>query len=88
MTAITKLTHRFSEADIEEEIVVMRLDTGDFYAITGTGATIWRMIDGSRTRDDLTKLLAEEFDGDGTGLSNDVDRYLDELERHGLIAYA
>ena len=41
MPAITKLLDRFTETDIDEEIIIMRLDTGDLLSLAGTGATVW-----------------------------------------------
>ena len=86
MTVIAKYTERFTEADIDDEIVIMRLDTGDFYSLSGTSAAIWRLIDGTRDRRSLLSALASEFDGDPDAMNKDVDDFLDNLRELGLLA--
>ena len=86
MTAIAKLTDRFTEAHIDDEIVVMRLDNGEFFSLAGTGAIIWRLIDGTRDRSALLEALAIEFDGDRANIASDVDEFLLRLRETGLLA--
>ncbi len=86
MTAITKFAERFTEAHIDDEIVVMRLDNGEFFSLAGTGANIWRLIDGTRDRNALLTALAGEFDGDEAEIASDVDEFLLRLRETGLLA--
>jgi hypothetical protein len=86
MKAIAKLPERFSETAIDGEIVVMRLDDGDFFALTGTGAAIWRSIDGRRSRDDLVTALAGQFATAPSEIAGDIDAFLARLKEAGLIA--
>lgn len=88
MTVIVKQAGRFSETTIDDEIVVMRLDNGEFYSLTGTGAAIWRMIDGTRGRAELIDALAQEFLGDRQQIGMEAEQFLGELEEAGLIAEA
>jgi pyrroloquinoline quinone biosynthesis protein D len=86
MAAIAKLTDRFTEADIDDEIVVMRIDNGEFFSISGSGTTIWRLIDGTRDREDLLEALSDDFGGDGVDIAADVDDFLLLLRETGLLA--
>ena len=86
MTAIAKLNERFTEADIDNEIVVMRVDNGEFFSLAGTGAAIWRLIDGTRDRNALLAALAGEFDGEEADIACDVDEFLLRLRDTGLLA--
>ena len=86
MTAIAKLSDRFTEADIDHEIVIMRLDNGEFFSLSGTSAGIWRLIDGQRDRAALLAALAEEFEGDERRIAADVDAFLADLRETGLLA--
>jgi len=85
MPAITKLLDRFTETDIDEEIIIMRLDTGDLLSLAGTGATVWRLIDGERDRRSLFAALADDFPGDDQRIALDVGAFLAELKESGLI---
>ena len=86
MTAIAKLTDRFTETEIDDEIVVMKLDSGDFFSITGTGCAIWRLIDGARDRVALVAALLAEFPDGADAIAGDVDAFLRTLQDEGLLA--
>ncbi len=88
MNGIAKHIDRFSETDIDEEIVVMRLDTGEFYSLSGTAASAWRLIDGRRDRAALLTALAAEYETDEGDIATDVDEFLVQLTEFGLIGAA
>ena len=83
---ITKQVDRFTETDIDDEIVVMKLDSGDFFSLAGSAAAIWRLIDGSRDRAALIESLAEQFEADEAEIAADVDDFLANLKEQGLVA--
>ena len=86
MTAIAKLADRFTETDIDGEIVLMRLDNGEFFALSGTAAATWRLIDGRRDRAALIEGLAREFDAGADHIAADVDEFVARLKDRGLLA--
>jgi hypothetical protein len=86
MNAVAKQAGRFTETEIDDEIVIMRLDTGEFFAVSGTAAAAWRLIDGSRDRGALLAALTAEFSGDEQQIEQDVDEFLAQLKATGLIA--
>ena len=61
MGAIRKQLDGITETEIDDEIVVMRLDNGEFFALSGTAAAAWRLIDGNRDRRALLAALASEY---------------------------
>jgi len=85
MNPVIKLSERFTEAAIDDEIVVMRIDTGEFFSLTGTAATTWRLIDGNRNRDALLAALADEYSTDEAAIAADVDEFLAHLRETGLL---
>jgi pyrroloquinoline quinone biosynthesis protein D len=86
MTAIKKSDERISEASVDDEVVVMRLDSGEFFSLTGTGATIWRLIDGRRDREELLSALADEYHAEEDQLAGDLDAFLRQLSDNGILA--
>ena len=86
MNRVIKLSECFTEAAIDDEIVIMRVDTGEFFSLTGTAATTWRLIDGQRGRDALIAALADEYSTDGAAIAADVDEFLAQLKETGLLA--
>jgi hypothetical protein len=85
MSAIVKIAANYVETDIDDETVLMRLSDGDFFALDGTGRAIWQAIDGTRSRDAIVALLADQFEADPALLGADVDRFLEDLAGAGLV---
>ena len=87
MTApLTKAHGRFSETTIDDEIVIMSLDNGDFFSLSGTSAAVWGLIDGSRDRAALISQLATEYDVATEAMAGDVDAFLAQLSMAGFLA--
>lgn len=83
--AISKRIGSFTEADVDDEVIVMRLDTGELFALAGTAAAIWRLIDGQRDREALRAALAEEYDAGSQEIGDDLDHLIEQLKDAGLV---
>jgi hypothetical protein len=88
MSVLTKRPDRFTETEVDDEIVVMRLDSGEFFSLSGTAAATWRLIDGTRARDEILDALAAAYGTDESAIVADVDDFLAQLKEQGLIATA
>jgi hypothetical protein len=86
--ALTKRTGQFSETAIDDEVVVMSLDSGDFFSLTGTARTIWQLIDGTRDRSALLVALASHYDCEEAQIAGDLDGFVAQLSQAGLIGAA
>jgi hypothetical protein len=86
MTFLTKRVGRFTETEIDDEIVVMHLGTGEFFSVVGTAAAIWRLIDGTRDRSALIAALSAKFEADDQDIAADVDEFISRLQGIGLLA--
>ena len=76
----------FSETGVDDEIIVMRLDNGEIFALSGTAAAAWRLIDGKRDRAALLAALADEFAADESEISRMSSELPGRLGQRGLIA--
>ena len=85
MSKLRKAAGRFSETVIEGEVVVMNLDDGVFFSLTGTAAAGWHLIDGTRDRAELVSALAKEFATDPQTVAADLDPFLGQLIEAGLV---
>lgn len=86
MTAtLNKRPDRFVETEIDDEIVVMDLDSGNFFSLKDTALEIWRLVDGARTRADITAALAEIYDAGEGDLADDIAEFLDQALAAGLL---
>lgn len=83
---LTKKEDSFSVTQIDDEYVIMLLDSGEFLSLAGTAGAIWERIDGTRDRDALVADLAREFQAAPEEIASDVDDFLSSLRDAGLIA--
>ncbi|MDE2302811.1 MAG: HPr-rel-A system PqqD family peptide chaperone [Sphingomonadales bacterium] len=86
MTVPAKRVGCFSETTFEDEVVVLHLESGEFYSLQGSARAIWEAIDGVASREALIAALAENFDAPPAEIAADVDRFLDRLSEAGLVA--
>ena len=83
---ITKCPDQFSETAIDEEIVVMSLESGDFFSLSGTGRTIWQLLDNHSKRVELLAELARSYGLDESAIAAEFDLFIASLSQAGLVA--
>jgi pyrroloquinoline quinone biosynthesis protein D len=86
MSILAKDPSRFAETRIDDETVIMSLDSGDFFSLTGTAQSIWRLLDGTRDRAAILAELAAEYDALEAEMASDLDSFLAGLRAAGLLA--
>ncbi len=83
---LRKNPQAFSETAIDGEVVLLNLNDGTFFSLTGTAAEIWPLIDGLRDRPALLADLAAEHGTTAEVIAADVDHFLAQLTDAGFIA--
>ena len=86
MYAIRKLAGNYTEAAIDDEIILMRLDNGELLSLTDSAAAVWRLIDGQRDRAAVVAALEAEFEAGSQQIDRDVTELLRRLAEARLIA--
>lgn len=84
--SLAKRTDRFVETVIDEEAVVMDLDSGDFFSLGGTAYAIWGLIDGTRTRAEIIAALVAGYAAPEAEVAADFDAFVGDLAERGFIA--
>jgi pyrroloquinoline quinone biosynthesis protein D len=82
---LIKQSARFSETVIDDEVVVMSLESGDFFSLTGTARDIWMLIDGTRDRAVLLSQLAARYECPEAEIAEDINAFLEQLNQAGLL---
>lgn len=77
---------KFVETEIDDEVVLMDLTSGDFFSLAGTSLEVWRLIDGTRTEAQIVAALAAEYDEKPARVEADVRAFLTDLRSAGLLA--
>ena len=73
----------------ETVLVPVKVGVANFenvYLLSQVGAFLWEHLDGTRDREQLCQLITSKFRvPDGRDVGNDVDTFLGELARRGLV---
>lgn len=85
MTALTKNADRFVETAIDDETVVMDMDSAEFFSLNSTAGAVWRAIDGARSRDEVVAAVAAEYAVSPADIGADVDELIEQLVASGFV---
>jgi hypothetical protein len=70
---------------VENELVLVDLDTNRIYSLNATGARLWELLNEGRTRAQIVTALSEEFDVGDAAVGDEVDRLLESLASESLV---
>lgn len=76
---------RFPWMQIEDEIVALDTTTSQYLSANPSAALLWHALVAGATRDDLVGSLVYRYAIDAATAGADVDRFLEALDRRGLI---
>ncbi len=82
---LKKATNRLAETEIDDEIVLMNIDTGHFHALRNTGLAIWKLIDGTRDINALCDALRQSYAVDPDVCAIEVDRFINLMVEAGFV---
>lgn len=71
-------------ADLEDEAVLLNVETGIYFGLDATGARIWKLLEAGHPTEEIVSELIEVYDVAAPQLRLDVARFLAELEAYGL----
>ena len=74
--------------EMDGEFVMMGVDQGEYYAVKGVAATLWRHLAEPRDLDTLCALVAEEYDVTPDACRADVAAFLAQLSGKGMVVAA
>lgn len=85
MTKPRKITANYVETEIDDEILLVDLDGGELFSLSGTGREVWKMIDGERSAEAIAEALGREFSAPIETIERDVSALIRDLEQSGLV---
>lgn len=87
MTArLMKQQGRFSETEVDGEVILLHLDDGTFFSLTETAAAIWALIDDKRNRAAIQAELAKMYDADDVTIAAQLGGFIVQLQAAGFVA--
>jgi coenzyme PQQ biosynthesis protein PqqD len=73
--------------EAEDELVLLDLDAGTYFALNEVGARVWELCDGEHGLAEIVSSIEAEFEAPRGVIEKDVRALLDELETDHLVAY-
>jgi coenzyme PQQ synthesis protein D (PqqD) len=70
----------------DQVLVLLHLESGQYFTLDRVGARIWHLCDGARTADQIVHAISQESQANETVVRRDTAELLSELHAVGLIA--
>ena len=67
------------------ELVLVNMETGEFYGLNEVGMTIWDLCDGHRSSDDMAAIISQESDAPIEDVGDDVEEVFEGLVSEKLL---
>ena len=77
----TRIVHE----TLEGETIIIHLETGSYYSLTGSGSEIWSLLAGGPSVAQVCAALARRHARPESEFSSAVEGFIAELEREGLV---
>jgi len=71
--------------DLDQETVLMSIDAGAYYGLEGPAQSIWRALETPMTFATLIEHLTREYNVAPETCTADVEKFLGEMEKEGLL---
>ena len=71
--------------DLDDTIVMMNVDEGQYYELDPIAAKIWTLIEAPRAVDDICNALAGEYDVDPDTCRQDTLEFLQTASENGIV---
>jgi hypothetical protein len=71
--------------ELDQETVLMSIDAGAYYGLEGPARSIWEILETPLTFSALVDRLVEEYRVSPETCAADLQRFLGEMEREGLL---
>lgn len=75
-------------SDDLQTVALLHLEAGKPKVLNGTAATIWCLMDGQRSQDDISAILVEEFDDAEGMIPGQVEAFFKALAEESLVEVA
>jgi hypothetical protein len=70
---------------IDNEVIIIEFDSGNYYSLQHTGTDVWRLIERGAGPADIAAQLGGLYNGPPAVIAEAVDRLLGELREENLI---
>jgi hypothetical protein len=72
-------------AELDNEAVLLNVETGIYFGIDAVGTRIWQLLEAGSSVEDIFSQLQEEYDVEPSELRTDLNEFLDVLQANELV---
>jgi Coenzyme PQQ synthesis protein D (PqqD) len=73
------------DADIDDEVVLLSMETGYFHQLNEVAAYLWKQVERERTIAELLHAACQTFDADERECREDIESFVASLRAAGLV---
>ena len=73
-------------SDMDGDTVMMSIERGEYYGISGVGSRVWELLEQPVTLADIIAIICAEFDIDQTTCQTDMEQFLSELQSLEIVS--
>lgn len=87
-TNVLRRTEGHVSAELEGLVVLLSVETGNYYNLNGVGSDIWRQVDGQRTVKDICDLITATYEVDPSEALAAIQEFAQDLCEKKLLDVA
>lgn len=70
---------------LDDETIVVDLDSGSYYSLRGSGSYVWRLLESGVTVSEAADHVAQFYGEDRDAVASDVTKLVEQLVADGLV---
>lgn len=70
---------------IDDEVVMIHFDSGNYYSLDNVGAQIWAFVESGSTVSEIIEAITHRYEGSRAVIENAVNQVISELQQEDLI---
>ena len=78
-------TNDLLSTELDQETVLMSMDAGAYYGLEGAARNIWEKLESPTSFSELVDCLEREYRVSRETCASDLQKFLAEMEREGLL---
>ncbi|MEM1128003.1 MAG: PqqD family protein [Bacteroidota bacterium] len=84
-TSVFEIAQGVMSTGLDEEVVLLDVDSGRYFALNELGAFVWNLLDGHRSVQAVHAAIQEAYEVDAETSRPDLHALLRDLQRRSLI---
>lgn len=85
LDAVVARAEGFSTAQVQDDLMMLNVEQGAYYSLDPIGAEIWKLLEQPAAVRDLVDRLQKRYDVSAEQCQADVQAFLEEMQKNGMI---